>query len=256
MSSTEVERRYNYRATPQLSANQMAEYLSPSTSSTRRTSIIREARFPKTSVVAQYGKGREGLVNFLSDGTRSYGQLAGAVVALEKREARADASNWMKRDSRGSIEAIEAFQRHYNKFGFRKLDCRQVHGRQPVLDLWPTRISVSLDFTIHRPNDEGKDAIGAAILLFSKGETSTNARLERSKIIAGLIHTYAVRFLKGMGEPDPSICLAVDVFGGIAHKPPGTFARKLRNVGDACDEIADRWRSIKPPSDYDGPSPE
>lgn len=255
MSSTEDKPRYHYRATPQFSANQMAEYLSPSTSSTRRTGIIREARFPKTSIVAQYGKGREGLVNFLCDGTRSYGHLAGAVDALERREAKPGASNWMKRDSRGSIEAIEAFQRHYNKLGFRKLDCRPVHGRLPPLDLWPTRISVSLDFTIHRPTVGSKDAVGGAILLFSKGEASTNARLERSKVIAGLIHTYATRFLSGIGDPDPSLCLAVDVFTGVGHKPPGTFARKLRNVADACDEIADRWSSVKPPSDYDGPDP-
>lgn len=234
----------------------MAEYLSPSTSSTRRTGIIRDARFPKKSIVAQYGMGREGLVNFLGDGTRSYGHLADAVVALEKREAKPGASTWMKRDSRGSIEAIEAFQRHYNKLGFSKLDCRPVHGRQALLDLWPTRISVSLDFTIHRQPVGGKKAVGGAVLLFSKGETSTNARLERSKIIAGLLHTYAGRFLEGMGDADPTLCFAVDVFGGIAHKPPGSFVKKLRNVADACDEIAARWRTVRPPSGYDGPEPD
>ncbi|MHC2577373.1 hypothetical protein ACVI1J_000907 [Bradyrhizobium diazoefficiens] len=137
MGTTEDKPKFNYRATPQLSANQMAEYLSPSTSSTRRTGIIRDARFPKTSIVAQYARGREGLVNFLGDGTRSYGHLAEATVALEKREAKPGASTWMKRDSRGSIEAIEAFQRHYNKFGFSKLDCRPVHGRQP--QSWPRK---------------------------------------------------------------------------------------------------------------------
>jgi hypothetical protein len=36
----------------------------------------------------------------------------------------------------------------------------------------------------------------------------------------------------------------------------GTFTRKLRNVEDACDEIADRWPRIKPPADYDGRDPE
>ncbi|MHC2585390.1 hypothetical protein [Bradyrhizobium diazoefficiens] len=256
MGTTEDKPKFNYRATPQLSANQMAEYLSPSTSSTRRTGIIRDARFPKTSIVAQYARGREGLVNFLGDGTRSYGHLAEATVALEKREAKPGASTWMKRDSRGSIEAIEAFQRHYNKFGFSKLDCRPVHGRQPLLDLWPTRISVSLDFTIHRSTTGGNNAVGGAVLLFSKGETSTNARVERSKIIAGLIHTYTGRFLGGVGDPDPALCLAVDVFGGIAHKPPGSFVKKLRNVADACDEIAARWRTVRPPSGYDGPEPD
>lgn len=233
----------------------MAEYLGSSTSSTRRTSIIREARFPKTSQVAQYDKAREGLVNFLGDGTRSYKHLAEARDYLDKRGARPNATEWIKRDSRFSAEAIAAFERAYNKLSLVKLDCRPVHGRSPHLDMWPTRISVAMDFTIHKPVPGEKDKIGAAILLFSRGESSTKTRIERSKIIAGLIYTHCNRFMKGRGDSDPSLCFAVDVFNGKEHTPPGTFARKLRNVADACDEIAARWKTITPPSDYDGPDP-
>jgi hypothetical protein len=49
------------------------------------------------------------------------------------------------------------------------------------------------------------------------------------------------------GAPDPSLCSAVDVVSGKAQTPPGTFARKLRNVADACDEIAARWKAIAHP---------
>jgi hypothetical protein len=255
MSIPEAGPRYTYRVTPQLSANQMAEYLGSSTSSTRRTSIIREARFPKTSQVAQYDKAREGLVNFLTDGTRSYKHLADATDYLEKREKKPDVSDWVRRDSRGSLEAIEAFQRSYNKLAIHKLDCRPVHGRQPHLDMWPTRISVAMNFTVHKPVPKGKDQIGGAILLFSKGESSTKNRIERSKTIAGLIYTHCNRFMTALGVPDPTLCFAIDVFSGVAHTPQGTFTRKLRNVGDACDEIAARWKTIPPPADYDGPDP-
>jgi hypothetical protein len=205
--------------------------------------------------VAQYDKAREGLVNFLVDGTRSYKHIADATEYLEKRESRPGATTWVKRDSRGSIEAMEAFQRSYNRLAVHKLDCRLTHGRQPHLDMWPTRISVAMDFTVHRPTTGGKDHIGGALLLFSRGESSSKTRLERSKTIAGLIYTFCNRFLKGLGDPDPTLCFAIDVFSGIAHTPPGTFARKLRNVGDACDEIAARWKTITPPHDYDGPDP-
>jgi hypothetical protein len=253
MSVTQDRPRYGYRAAPQLSANQMAEYLGTTTSSTRRTSIIRESRFPKTSQVAQYDKAREGLVKFLIDGTRSYKHIADATDYLTKREARPGASEWLKRDSRASIEALDAFQRAYNKLGLAKLDCRRIHGRQPAIDTWSTRISVALDFTVHKPVTGGKDRVGGAILLFSKGEASSRARIERSKLIAGLIHTYAARFLAPLGDVDHSLCFAIDVFNGIAHKPPGTFVKKLRNVEDACHEIAARWKTINPPDDYDGP---
>jgi hypothetical protein len=65
--------------------------------------------------------------------------------------------------------------------------------------------------------------------------------------------TYCGAALQAMGTPDPALCLAVDVFAGTAHKPPGTFATKLKHVADACEEIAARWKTIPPPDDYDGP---
>jgi hypothetical protein len=46
------KRKYGYNPDPRLSANQLAEYLTATP--TRRKSIIREAKFPKKSVVARY----------------------------------------------------------------------------------------------------------------------------------------------------------------------------------------------------------
>lgn len=56
-----------------------------------------------------------------------------------------------------------------------------------------------------------------------------------------------------MGDADTSICLGVDVFGQKAHKPPGTFAKKRKQIEDSCEEIAARWASVGPPPGYDGP---
>lgn len=236
-----------------MSANQIAEYLHSTPQG--RTRLIRSARFPATSVVAQYGRARDCVVQFLGDGARSIRHFVDATDALETRERRPNATEWLKRDSRGSVEAIDLFQRGYNKFAFAKLDCRPVTGRQPMLDMWPTRVSVDLDMTIHVPTKDGPDRIGGIILLFSRGEKATKPRVEKSKAIAGLILTYLGRFLTHAGEPDRTLCLAVDVFGQQAHAPSGTFARGLESVASAAEEIASRWKSVAPPSDYDGPEP-
>jgi hypothetical protein len=248
-----TDQKYTYRPNPQVSANQIAEYLGAS--STRRKRIIQGARFPKLSVVAQYDKAREGLVNFLDDDTRSFKHLAAARDHLEKRKLRPDATDWLKRDSDGSIEAMDEFQSAYNKLGFGKLTCREVTGKQPLLDLWKTtKISVHLDLLLRKPvMGANHDNIGGAIFLFSRGETSSKARIDKSKIIAGLIYTYCGNVLKDLGVAEPSLCMAVDVFGKVAHKPPGTFAAKLKNVADACEEIHARWKTIEAPDDYDGP---
>jgi hypothetical protein len=232
----------------------MADYLLAS--ATRRKSIIRAARFPSTSVVAQYDKAREGLIDFVCDLNRSIKHLAKATDYLDRRDARPDASEWIRRDNRLSKEAIDTFQRLYNKLKLAPLDCRPVPGRQPALDIWPTRISVHLDATTHRHVANGRDRIGGLIFLFSRGETSPAKRATKCKTIAGLAHTFCTRFLANQGNPDLSLCLAVDVFGGVSHNPPGTFARQLSQIADACDEIAGRWRSIEPPADYDGPDPD
>jgi len=171
-----TERKYNYRATPQVSANQMAEYLLATPPG--RTRVIRAARFPKRSVVAQYVKAREGLVNFLADGTRSVKHIVNATDYLTKRGDKSDASDWLKRDSKQSIDALAAFQGAYNRLGVRTLDCHSVPSRLPVLDEWPTRVSVDIDVTIHVPSVDGRDRVGAAILLFSRGEASSNRRIE------------------------------------------------------------------------------
>ena len=231
----------------------MAEYLGAS--STRRTSIIREARFPKTSIVAQYDRARDALVKFLTDRARSLNHLATATDQLGKREARPTATEWVKRDCRFSIEAIEAFQRGYNRLGLPQIDCLPKEGRQRPLTIGPTRVSVSLDVITRQPVMRGADNIGGAVFLFSRGERSTRNRIDRCKTIAGLAYQFARERLTNFGEIDRSICFAIDVFAQKSYGTPGTFVRKLRQIEHACEEIAARWNSINPPGDYDGPEP-
>ena len=251
---SETKPRYGYRAAPQLSANQIAEYLGAT--APRRTSIIRDARFPKTSVVARYEKAREGLVNFLGDGTRSIRHLAEAAEYLERRKNRLLASEWIIQDSQFSLEAIDIFQRSYNKLGLHKINCRLPQGRLPHLLFGGTRVSVALDVITIRSGRDTTDNIGGAVLIFSRGEKSTNARVDRCKTIAGLIYIYCQRHLTTLGTVDPKLCLAVDIFAPETYACPGTFAKKMLQIENAGEEIAARWSTIAPPIDYDGPEPD
>lgn len=232
----------------------MAEYLYAT--APRRKSIIRDARFPKKSVVAQYRTARDCLVDFLVDGTRSLNHIARAIDQLSRREARPTATEWLRRDSRSSIEAIEAFQRSYNRLGLAPINCERTHGRQPPLVFGPTKVSVTLNVITRKRNLDGPDSIGGAIFIFSRGESSSRKRVERCKTIAGLAYDFCLAHLSTLGTADTSICFGVDVFGRKSYKPQGTFARKRRQIQDSCDEIASRWRTVAPPSDYDGPDPD
>jgi hypothetical protein len=65
MSSMEVseKQKYGYNAVPRLSANALSEYLTAT--STRRKSIVRAAKFPKTAIVARYDAARDGITKYL-----------------------------------------------------------------------------------------------------------------------------------------------------------------------------------------------
>ncbi len=229
----------------------MAEYIAASP--TRQRAIRRDARFPKTSVVAQYKPAREGLIDFLDDASRSLNHLATATNRQERRENTSGVSDWVKRDSRLSIEAIEAFQRSYNQLGFAALDFEALPKRQPHLEIWPTKVSVNLDLLVRSRQKDGNDKVGGVIFLFSKGEASSRKRIDQSKNVAGLILTYCSHLMGGYGEADPKLCLAVDVFSGIAHTPPGSFSRGARQMEICSRDIADLWNRTPPPDDYDGP---
>jgi hypothetical protein len=133
------------------------------------------------------------------------------------------------------------------------MEFRPVVTKQPKLSINNVEISVSLDATTHRPNKDGSNSVGGIILMLSKSEQSTTARLERCKTSAVLAAMFAGNHLTYLGLPDPKICFALDVFNGKLIPAPATFKMKADNISESCEEVALRWPTMAPPSDYDGP---
>jgi hypothetical protein len=243
---------YSYNANPRLSANQLAEYLTAS--STRRKSIIRDARFPKTAIVAHYKGARDTIGAYLCDNGRSTSIIVDGIEQQKAREGRVGAKDWIKNDSRISIEAIERFHGLYNRLGLRRIECRAPMSA-PNLKMEGVEVSVNLDATTHRTDKDGKNRVGGIVLSLAKSEQSTRNRQERSRSSAVLVAQFAEVHLKPLGEMDTTICFAFDVFGGKLIRAPSSYVKRLDNMRASCEEIAARWRSIEPPDDYDGPGP-
>jgi hypothetical protein len=244
--------KYRLNKQPRLSANQLADYLNAS--STRRKRILQDAKFPRTVIVARYDGARSGITNFLCDIARPTGTLIDAIVEMNDK-AQKNESAWVKQDSLLSVEAIESFHTAYtaNKLAVRKIECRKIQGTLPPLMIEGTKVSVAVDSTTHRKGKDGTDQVGGVILLFSKSETSSAARVERCRMAAVLALLFAQQHLKMYGEADPKICFAIDVFGGGAQIAPGSYKQRLNNIVTGCEEVKDRWPNIEPPADYDGP---
>lgn len=248
---TSPSAKYGYNPEPRLSANQLADYLSAS--STRRKRIVEDAKFPRTIIVARYDGARDTITDYLCDIARPTGKLVDAIGALKTKSEKTD-SPWTKQDSLLSIEAIEAFHSAYSKqqMGVKKIECQILPLTQPPLFIEGTRVSVRLNATTHMTEKDGTKRIGGIILLFSKAETVLAARAERCRIAAVLALLFAQANLK-YAKADPKLCFALDVFGGKAYPAPGTYKQRMSNISTACEEVALRWPTIQPPSDYDGP---
>ena len=198
MVVTKSKAKYQYNAEPRLSANQLAEYLTASP--TRRKSIIKDARFPRTIVVARYDVARTAIAGFLADPMRKVSILTDAIDDLLIRETKETASTWMQGDSRLSSEAIKAFHATQGQLGLGKMDFRRITKKKPKLLIRGVEISVSLDVTTHRPNKGAPDSVGGLVLVLSKSEQSIKARLERCKTIAVLAAMFAADHLDYLGS--------------------------------------------------------
>ena len=243
--------KYVLNPNPRLSANQLSEYLTASP--TRRKTIVRDAKFPKRAVVARYDLAKSAMARFLCDPMRSQAIFVDAIADLHTRESKDGASDWIKEDCRLSVEAIDAFRKPYNKMGLGKVDCRAVLPGQPKLIVSGVDVSVAMDVTTHRPNKQGEDCVGGIILMLSKSEASTSARMDRCRTSAVLAVLFAEAHLTHAGKPDPKICFALDVFNGKLIPAPNTYKKKEDNITESCEEVALRWPTMAPPPDYDGP---
>jgi hypothetical protein len=244
-------RKYGYNPEPRLSANQLAEYLKAS--STRRKSIVREAKFPKVAVVTRYRYARQGITKYLCDDTRSIGKLFESMADLKSRSESPAATPWQKEDFLLSSEAVAGFQKALNSLKVIKFDCIDALPNQPKLDVSGVDISVSADVFTVRDDKEGTRRVGAVILLFSKSEASAKGREELCRVSALLAAQFAGKHLGHLGTVDPKMCAAIDVFSGKSHEAPTSYIKALENIGNACEEVRLRWAVTAPPADYDGP---
>jgi len=253
-----TKRRYGLNAEPRLSANQLAEYLGAS--ATRRKSIIRDAKFPRTVVVDQYREAGGGISRYLTNLTTAPDVLAETMIRLQQRETAPEATDWVRQDCVQSREAIDTFLRSFNALGLGRFEFRAVTGNPPPLQIAGVSVAVNLDATVHGTRRGLEGRFGGLILSSSKsaapkGEatTPTKAAAEKAANAAVLAHALCQRFPASSGQADPRLSLAMDVFAQALTPAPTAHRSRLKNIELACEEITHRWDRVEPSDDYDGP---
>lgn len=241
--------KYREAASPQISANQLAQYLSAGASARKR--IVQSARYQSTAVVARYRQAREAIIGCLCDDTRSPTKVAAERAKMAKKLEQSGISSWVKDDLESSILALDRYAEKSNKTELGKLLCQPIPGQTPPLIISGLRVKVTPDAVVRRGN--GKDAdVGALIAMIAKGEKSSKVRREQARTAALLVWLFAQQHLSKIGPVDRKLCLAYDVFEGEALSSSANYQTKIKNIEDACEEILAKWHTVAPPDDYDG----
>lgn len=240
---------FRLHKSPRFSANQLAEYMNTSHAGQRET-IIRAAKFPRTTAVVPYTPTRRIVAEFLPKHSDGPGYLDDHLSRLEARHRR-ESDGWMQDELRRNIEAIQAFKRAFRQ---RRM-ARYTFDHGPVdlaMNMEGVRINTRLDARLIEDQEDGTAYGGGLILFLASADGSRKNVDHRSKVVAALIH-WSLQEAVGNIEPLERLCLSFDVFGSVLTKAPTSIDRLRSNIRSSCREAARAWPTVPPPPGYDGP---
>lgn len=224
--------------------NHISDYLA-ATYAPQRTKLICAAKFPKKVEVAAYTQIRNQLRSAL---TRQEFDREGLDFLAAKLEGKATTETGYNRDEAlRCAKAVRAFQDTFNPKSFARLTI-SFATKAIVKTVEGVRLNVTLDAAVHETKAEATSSGGIVLLYaFSADRGDVKGRLAAA---ANLI-LWALE--DGQMPPLPRLCMAVDLAEKSIVKASDSFQRFRERVTESCSEIASRWDSIEPPSDYDGP---
>jgi hypothetical protein len=240
---------FSFHRRPRFSANQLAEYIHAGSASQRET-VMRAAKFPRTTAVVAYAASRRIIADFLPNQQEGLLRLASQVARLEV-QLRRERDGWMQDELKRNIEALNAFRATYTAKRLRRL--KFTGGPTDLsLNLEGVRINTRLDTGIIETDDNGSAFCGGLVLFLASGATSRKKAEERAKLTAAMVH-WNLEEQSSNIEPLARLCLCLDVFGGEITKAPTATDRLRANVKSSCREAASNWDKVEPPPSYDGP---
>lgn len=225
----------------------MAEYALASPS--RRQTIIRNAKYAPTFLVARYNEARSSVCDYLTDATRPVAKLHAAEANL-KAKAEAAASKFRENDALLSAEAVASFASMISDIKqfpkkFSDLTFARVIGPPPKLLMSGVKVSVQIDLI---SKNVAREKCGGILLQTSKAIAAKSWREEHSNYVTSLIWMSSSDFLKGHGEVDRSLCYSVDLFARKVINAPTSYKRRVKDLETSCSEISALWGTIIPPA--------
>jgi hypothetical protein len=243
----------------ELSANQLAEYLSASYS--RKESILRAAKFQSRETSAariRYRDARASMARCLASNRLDIGILQPTRDYLQgiieqSAAGQRNASDFTVSDAKLSLESITAFLGGMNSYTFSGMTFALGDSRPPRLPIEGVAVSVRPDVVVTAVGKQQQPKVGGLLLYLGKGTNREGREAKRKEICetaALLVRLFAEKHLASQGEIDRKLCLSLDVFDQVLHQSPAAYVRRLDNLEAACRGIASQWPAITPPENW------
>ena len=230
-----MDRPQKVRLKPRISAAKFGDYLDAK-SATAREKILYDQKFPRTPVVARYREAEDAIRAALLSAGDTAELLNKAVEGLSGQPAK---SEWHA-DARSLCgRAMHLFSKVAPSIESGKVTFAPPPSGGYLLRVRGVTISV---FPLVRISRRSKDGIGRGLLLavMRKDDPVTD---RAGRAVAELLRIA----LDSSGETsvDPRLCLVVDVFRGVIHRPSKGGKRTQDEIVSTCREIAAIWDSIR-----------
>lgn len=223
------------RLEPRISVNKLGEYMVASAS--RRRTIRKDQKEPKTVKVIKYSDASNAILKFLGSETRDPAIIDDAIRRLRGKPT---SGTFDEREKKLNLEALAYFQSLVGKIDLQKASQRSVFRRSDSIVIAGVRISLDPYLLFLAPGKKGAKSLGLVKLHFPK----TNPLKEDSAAYVGaVLQRYCTETYASLGIPNCDLFQVIDVPSGQIFRGPKSTRKRLTDVEAACEEIAIAWNA-------------
>lgn len=220
---------------PRIAINPLTQYTDGATS-TRRASIIKNAKEKPTFLVRRYNEAEEFLAHFLATGASSR-MLTDHIKTLRTSYY---SKEFNKECAEQSADALQAFYKNglwlpglLSKY---TIDVT-VHENTHKTIVEGVQVSVRPELMLR--DKQSGERVGFVKFHFSKTKPMPTSQAE-------LVACFGKHYFESEHTLvfKANNCFVLDVFTGEVTQAPKAFAKRLSDIKASCREIADRWHLV------------
>jgi len=229
------------RKAPRISCAKLSEYMQATP--TRRRRILTDQKWPSDFITPLYTEAQEEIAGFIRRKSTDSTRIEEVIDRLSNGSA---ATEWHARKNGLCIDALKAFLNIAPDLDLSRYVIRQTHNKQPKLSMAGVEISVRPELLLKVKGKEGSTTSGAIKLCFSKNIPLNE---ESEKYFGALLHNFTYWFVEPVKTAAIRDCIIIDVFAEKVFLAPRATKRRMKELEDACREIATMWGSIPEPKE-------